>query len=117
MEGSNGSWRGGTVMFELKYSDGARGITADPARIKQVVLGEIAVAPHQVEAENIPALDEEGPLFLVIGLESGQVDDRRVGLDLAEVGVDREVEGQVARDAELAVQAAEQARPAPVGEG
>ena len=59
---------------------------------------------------------EERPLFLEIGLVGRQVDHRRVGLDLPEVGVDGEVQGQVAGQADLAVQAAQQAAAAAGGE-
>ncbi len=90
---------------------------ADAAGIEEVVAGHIAVPAHQPEAEDVPALDEERPLLLVIGLEGGQVDDGRVGLDLAEVRIEGEIEGQVAGDADLAVQAAVERTGPAGGEG
>ena len=53
--------------------------------------------------EELGPLDEERALLLVVGLERGEVEDRRVGLDLPEVGLEGGVEREVGRDAVLEV--------------
>ena len=73
---------------------------ADASRVEQ---GPVAGA--QIERQDRAALEEERALLLVEGLVRGQVHHRRVGLDLAEVGVDRGVEREVAGQAELGVEA------------
>ncbi len=60
---------------------------ADAARIEQA--GAVAVVAVHVEAERAGALDEERPPLREEGLERIEVDDRRIGFDLAEVGVRR----------------------------
>ena len=54
-----------------------------------------------LEAQDLAALEEEGSLLLVEGLVGGQVDHRGVGLDLAEVRVDRGVRGQLVAERHL----------------
>ncbi len=64
------------------------GSPADPPGIKERITREITIAQHQPEIEYIPSFDEEGPFFLEIGFKSGKVDFRRVGFDLAKIGID-----------------------------
>ena len=49
----------------------------------------VAVVAVQVEGEHAGALDEERPPLGEERLEAAQVHDRRIGLDLAEVGIHR----------------------------
>ena len=56
------------------------------------------------EAQDLLALQEERPLLLVESLVSGQIDDRGVRLDLAEVGVHRGVECEVGGETDLRVE-------------
>ncbi len=51
-------------------------------------------AAAQAELEDVGALQEEGTLLREERLEGRQVDHRGVGLDLSEVGVEREVQGE-----------------------
>ena len=69
------------------------------------------------QVQDVGALDEEGALLLEEGLEGGQVDLGGVGLDLAEVGVDGQVEGEVVAQAELGVEAGGEAVVGAVAEG
>src|SRR2546423_3318012 len=57
---------------------------ADPSRIEKLARG--------VEVEDVAALDEERPSLGKKLFEGGQVDERRVGIDLAEVRIDRRIE-------------------------
>ncbi len=88
----------------------ALGVAADAARVVQLRVGPVE-APEVVRAaageaaQQVGALDEEGPLLLEVGLGVAQVDHGRVDLDLAEVGVERGVEGQAAGQAVLQVEA------------
>ena len=72
----------------------------EEARVRDVVAEEAAHAPVREEA---PALDEEGPPLLEVGLERRQVHDRRVHLHLAEVGVHRAGQREVRRQQVLEV--------------
>ena len=54
--------------------------------------------------EDFSTLDEEAALLLEEGLEGRQIDDGRVDLGLAEVGVDRDVERHAAADACLQIE-------------
>src|SRR5205085_11152408 len=54
-----------------------------------------------VEAKDPRALDEERPLLPEKRLERREVEHRRIGLDLAEVRIDRGVEREVRGDAVL----------------
>ena len=89
------------------------GAPADAPAVKEVRVlpaeHAVDVRPAPPEIEDARAFDEEGPLLLVVGLFVADVDDGRVDLDLAEIRVDREIEGQVAAEAALEVEAA--ARP------
>jgi len=71
---------------------------ADAAGVEELVL------VLDIEGEDLAALEEERPFLLVEGLVGGQVEDRGVGLDLAEVGVDGRVEGEVRREPDLRVE-------------
>ncbi|MCA9764609.1 MAG: dihydrodipicolinate synthase family protein, partial [Gemmatimonadetes bacterium] len=70
----------------------------------------------RVRAEDLGALDEERPLLGERDLEGVEVDDRRIGLDLAEVGVEGGVEGEPGPEPELEVEAGVEPRLAQVGE-
>ena len=72
---------------------------ADAPRVEELVL------VLDLEAQDLAALEEEGPLLLVEGLVGGEVDDGGVGLDLAEVGVEGRVEREVRGQADLGVEA------------
>ncbi len=89
----------------------------DPPAVEELrvgpAVGLVDVEAAFAEVEDARALDEEGPLFRVVGLLVADVDDGRVDLDLAEVGVDRGVEGQVALQAGLEVEAGVPAEVAP----
>ena len=96
---------------------------ADAARIEQVlaaaVVHRVAV---DVEAEQPGALDEERAPLLEERLEGAEVEHRGIGLDLAEVRIDRAVQREVGRDAVLEVGPAGEALvavepPSPVGTG
>ena len=86
------------------------GAPADAPAVKEVRVlpaeHAIDVRPAPAEIEDARAFDEEGPLLLVVGLFVADIDDGRVDLDLAEIRIDREVEGQVAAEAALEVEAA-----------
>ena len=69
---------GGQIVRALRRA-------ADAPRVEQVVAAVVAV---RVEAEVAGSLDEERPPLVEERLERRQVDDRRIGLDLAEVRVD-----------------------------
>ena len=58
-----------------------------------------------VAAQQLVALGEEGPALVEEDLERREVDDRRIGLDLAEVGVDGAVERNVGTETHLEVRA------------
>ena len=82
----------------------------DPPGVEEDRLGaveapEIVRAGAAEVAEDVRPLDEERALLLEERLERGQVDDRRIDFDLAEVGIDRAVERQVAADPVLEVDA------------
>ena len=53
--------------------------------------------------EETASFDEEGTLLLVEGLEGGKIEHGRIRFHLAEVGLDRRVQGEVGRDAVLEV--------------
>ena len=62
-----------------------------------MTVGGRPVAPRSAarELEDLPALHEEGTPLVKAGLEGREVDHRRVHLDLAEVGIDGGVQGEV----------------------
>ena len=83
---------------------------ADAAAVEEDRIGPavglvgVGAAPAEI-VEDARALDEERPLLLVIGLLVADVDDRRIDLDLAEIGIDGQVQGQVALQSGLEVEA------------
>src|SRR2546430_16689136 len=56
-----------------------------------------------VAAQQLVALGEEGPALVEEDLERREVDDRRIGLDLAEVGVDGAVQSNVGTETHLEI--------------
>ena len=76
---------------------------ADAARVEQPRAAAVDVAAVGVELEDPRALEEERPALAVEGLERGQIELRRIGFHLAEVGVDRRVERQVRREPDLEI--------------
>jgi hypothetical protein len=82
---------------------------SDPAAVEELRVGPavrlVDVEPARPEIEDARALDEERPLFRIVGFLVTDIDDRRVHLDLAEIGVDRGVEGQVTLQPGLEVEA------------
>ena len=96
--GRGGRRRVAVVVGELRRAP-------DPAGVEQALAG-VAVHHHDAvhpEREQPLALDEEGSPLLEEGLERAEVELRRVGLDLAEVGVHRRVEQEVGGDPVLEV--------------
>ena len=97
------------------------GRAADAAAVEDLGIvpaeGTVDVGAAPAEVEDARAFDEEGPLLLIIGLLVGDVDDGRIDLDLAEIGIDREVEGQIAAQPALEVEAAAGAEIAAGAEG
>ena len=75
---------------------------ADAARIEQA--RAVAVVAVHVEAEGAGALDEERPPLGEERLERVEVHDRRIGFDLAEVGIDRRGQRQPGRHRVLQVE-------------
>jgi hypothetical protein len=71
----------------------ARRRRADPPAVEQAEPGR----------EQIGALEEERPLLRQVGLGRRQVEHDLIGLDRAEIRVDRAVEGQRRREAELEI--------------
>ena len=78
---------------------GEVGRLADAPRVEELVLA------LDRKGEDLAPLEEEGPLLLVERLVGGEVDDRGVGLDLAEVRVHRGVESEVRGQADLRIEA------------
>lgn len=80
---------------------------ADAPTVEESVARERASGDRRREpqVQNLLALDEERPSLLEERLEGGEIDLRGVGLDLAEIGVEGKVEGQVVGDSDLAVEA------------
>ena len=72
--------------------------------IEEALGREVAITKHQRKRENIFAFDEEGAFFGEESFVGRQVHLRRVGLHLSEVGIDGEIERQVAGDTNLAVE-------------
>src|SRR5205823_8211811 len=73
---------------------------ADAARVEHLVrVASIRAAERDAQRrlEEIEALGEEGALLGEERLEGGEVEDALVGLDLAEVRIDRADQGEVAR--------------------
>ena len=70
-------------------------LPADPPRVED----------RPQRREDVQPLQEKGALLREEGLERRQVQDDRVGLDLAEVGVDRQVQRQLVRQVRQRVQA------------
>ncbi|HEX6407577.1 MAG TPA: hypothetical protein VFZ90_10360, partial [Gemmatimonadales bacterium] len=66
---------------------------------------KLLLARIPAEAENVGALDEEGPLLRVEGLECAEIHHRRVNLYLAEVRIQRGTESQIAGEAVFEVEA------------
>jgi hypothetical protein len=64
-----------------------------------------AATTTPTEGEDSGALHEERPLFLVPGLEGREVHNRRVNFDLAEIGVQGGVQGNVGAEPVLQVHA------------
>src|SRR5207247_7643494 len=62
-----------------------------------------AVVATDVEPKQTLALEEEGSLLGEKSLEAGEIDHRRIGFDLAEVGIDGRVDGEVGGDADLEI--------------
>ena len=97
------------------------GRPSDAAAVEEIGVlpadGPGDVRPAGPEIEDAGPLDEKGPLLLVVSFLVGDVDDGRIDLDLAEVGIDREVEGQVAAEAaeEVEPRARVDSAPAAVG--
>jgi len=106
--------RGRRHVDETRAPGRELGGAADPPGIKKVVEGKIAVSAREPEIEKIPALDEKRALLLKKRLERRQVDHGGIGLDLPEIGIDGQVQRQVARHPDLAVQSAPQP-PVPAG--
>ena len=73
---------------------------SDPARIENLV-GVAAVGAAERDSqrrlEQVESFGEEGPLLGEERLEGGDVQDALIRLDLAEIGIDRSDQGQVAR--------------------
>jgi hypothetical protein len=69
---------------------------ADASRVEEA--RALAVAAVEAEVEGAGAFDEERPPLGEEGFERGQVDDRRIGFDLAEVRIDRRGQRQSWRD-------------------
>src|SRR5439155_6487758 len=59
-----------------------------------------------VEPKDPGALDEEGAPLLEERLERSEVEHRRIGFDLPEIGIDRGIEGEVRSEPVLQVGAA-----------
>ena len=78
---------------------------ADAARVEQTLIGAAIDDDVAVELELVQPrpLDEEGALLGVEGLERREVEDGRVGFDLAEVGIHRRIERDVGCDAEFQI--------------
>src|SRR5205085_7363081 len=72
----------------------ARGASADPTRI------EVA---RPVAAQQLAAFGEKWPLLVKEDLERRQIHDRRIRLDLSEVGIHRCVERDVGTEAHFQV--------------
>ena len=92
-------WRyppSGTVALPLRRA-------ADSSRVEQPAA--TAVVAVDVELEDAGAFDEERAPFGKERLERGKIDDRRIGFDLAEVGVDRAGQRQAGLDRVLQVDA------------
>ena len=81
--------------------------TADAARVEGAEPGEVAaeVAARAAEGERGAPSDEERALLVEVRLESGEIQRRRIDLDLTEVGIERRVEREIRRDAVLEVAA------------
>src|SRR5258707_264848 len=57
----------------------------------------------QRRSEDVDALEEERPLLGKEELEGAEVEEHLIGLDLAEVGIEREVERERRRQPELEI--------------
>src|SRR6185295_6778519 len=80
----------------------------DPARVEQT--GALPVVAVEAEVERPRSLDEERPPLGEEGFERGEVDDRRIGLHLAEIRIDAPGEGEAWRQRVLDVDAERRAR-------
>jgi len=84
----------------------AAGVEPDAAREEHLHERRLArVALRQTELEDAGVLQEELALLGEEEGEAGEVDLLLVGLDLGEVGVEREIEREAARDPPLEVEA------------
>ena len=96
----------GTLQLPAASGKGEpRGGPADAPRVEQARLPGNARDARAGGLEDLDALQEEGPALAVAGLKDGQVEHRRVALDLAEVRVDGGIEGDVGGQAVAQVQA------------
>ena len=104
--GPDDGGRGGCVREDRVRRHRPLRPPADAARVHDR-RGTPGTAPWSAarELEDLPALHEEGAPLVEAGLERGEVDHGRVHLDLAEVGVDGGVEGEVRAQPVLEVRA------------
>src|SRR5690606_38110169 len=72
---------------------------ADAPRVEQAAAAGVDVAARGAEVEDARAFEEEGAALLEELLESREVEHGRIGLDLAEVWVERRIHREVAGDA------------------
>ncbi len=94
--------RGGVLVRARQLGRAPDAAGVDQTLSRAAVVHRRAV--HVVAKDPRP-LHKERSLLLEKGLERREVEDARIGLNLAEVGIDRGVEGQVRRDPVLQVAA------------
>ena len=82
---------------------------ADAARVEQPGAGAVVAVDRKLEGAR--SLDEERPPLLEERLEGVEVDDRRIGFDLTEIGIGRRGHGET----RAAARTSDRARPSPAG--
>src|SRR6266540_2286002 len=96
----------GQAARDLGGPQDATGIVADPARVEQPLAGTVHDIAVHTKIENARSFDEERAPLLIERLEGREIDDGRVGFDLAEIGVHGRIDGDVRCDAVLDVRTA-----------
>src|SRR5436309_3303614 len=89
----------GQAARDLRGTQDARGIVADPPRVEQPFTATVHDVAVHTEIEDARSFHEERAPLLIERLEGREIDDRRVRLDLAEVGVYGRIDGDVRSDA------------------
>src|SRR6266550_3879631 len=96
----------GQSTRDLRRTENPAGVVPDPARIEQAFRPAVHGAAVDREIEDAGSLHEEWAALLIEGLERREVDDRWVGIDLPEIGVDGRVDRDVGGDSVFDVGAA-----------